>query len=745
METACRPNGAGGSKKSRKDRMRIFQKMGIPGPEPNFLFGNLLEFQKVPLYKKHQEWKQKYGTTYGYYEGPTPVLVTSDVNILEEVFVKQFNNFHARKLWPVQVDPDKDEDVHMFFARGRRWKRLRGVVNPAFSAAKIRKMTPTLNECINHLLDVMRDTANKTSHKTVELLDIFRRLTLDTILRCEVGIDQNSLKNPDDPILNHCKGVINDTVKTPWLYLLGFLFPSLHCVWITLYKFLHNIKCNSAFWLEDRMREVVSMRRILTNEHRNDLMQQMLDAQFTSDSVQDLEKEASKISNPYKKFLKSMTNEEIVSHALLFLLAGYETTSTTLAYLFFELSQNPHVQQRLRLEIMAVLPRGYHTIEYDDLKQLTYLDYVIWETLRKYPLASTVTARQCMRDCTVGNMQIPMGMLVHANLWDVHYDPTHWGEDPQAFNPLRFMPEQRRKRHATAWMPFGGGPRACAGIRFALLQLKMVVSKVLRDFDFYPSDKLIVPLPLKQGATILPAEGVHLSARRRGSALSEAGLRRGSVMTGIPLADWIGMRRKSLREEDFGCEISPLEHSDNNSRKASLTENLLKRNDTVTIRCNSKENRRNSLLENQLTSEAKSHMRRASVIKGIELLTKDSVGRGLKLTAINFDTKNYKHNLFNLRDVYFNGQPDIDNTMGISTMPEELLGEMPHLKSKSVLRRGSAVPDLESVNEIELIESFKPREKSFILENTMDVFDEIDVMKKSNYTSERLHKRRGSG
>ncbi|XP_059172501.1 cytochrome P450 3A43-like [Physella acuta] len=715
----------------RKETMTIFKKLGIPGPEPNFLFGNLLEFRTTPLYKKHQEWRVKYGETFGYYEGPTPVLVTSDVVMLEEVFIKQFNNFHARKLWPVQVDPDKDEDVHMFFARGKRWKRLRSVVNPAFSAAKIRKMTPTVNECINHLLDVIRDTANATSHKTVELVDLFRRLTLDTILRCEVGIERNSLKNPDDMFLKHCKGVIDDTAKMPWLYLLGFLFPTLHVIWIHIYKFLHNIQFNPVFWLEDKMREVVVMRRNMADKGRADLMQQMLDAQFDASSFIQLETEEAKINNPYKKTLRSMTNEEIVSHALLFLLAGYETTSTTLAYIFFELSLNPQIQQRLRHEVMTVLPRGYSNIEYDDLKKLTYLDYVIWETLRKYPLASTVTARQCMHDCTIRNLKIPAGMLVHANLWDVQYDPKHWGEDPHSFNPMRFMPEQRKKRHPASWMPFGGGPRACAGLRFALLQLKMVVAKVLRDFDFHPSDKLTVPLPLKQGATILPSSGVHLSAMRRGSALTETGLRRGSVLTGIPLADWINIRRASLKEEDFGLERCPVdvefEEVVTTSRRASVADGLSFGNS----RRNSREERatrRSSILEEKLT------------VQGFELLRRFSKAGENNLLGNSFSE------MESTTGKSFMSQRDNETNanMGVSTMPEDILGEMPQLRSRIVLRRGSAVPDLESVSEAATIEEFKPRAAPVIAEMVDGITDDVEFKKKLQACN-RLYKRRGSG
>ena len=69
------------------------------------------------------------------------MLVTSNADLLHQVFIKQFNNFHARKLWPVQVDPDESEEVHLFFARGQRWKRLRSVINPAFTASKLRKVS----------------------------------------------------------------------------------------------------------------------------------------------------------------------------------------------------------------------------------------------------------------------------------------------------------------------------------------------------------------------------------------------------------------------------------------------------------------------------------------------------------------------------------------------------------------------------------------------------------------------------
>lgn len=296
------------------------------------------------------------------------------------------------------------------------------------------------------------------------------------------------------------------------------------------------------------------------------------------------------------------------------------------------------------------------------------------------------------------------------------------------------MPEQRKKRHPASWMPFGGGPRACAGLRFALLQLKMVVAKVLRDFDFHPSDKLTVPLPLKQGATILPSSGVHLSAMRRGSALTETGLRRGSVLTGIPLSDWINMRRASLKEEDFGLERCPVdvefEEAVTTSRRASIADGLSFGNS----RRNSREERatrRSSILEEKLTVQGFELLRRFSKAGENNLLANS-------INEMDGDLITTGKGFLSQRDNEMNAN------MGVSTMPEDILGEMPQLRSRIVLRRGSAVPDLESVSEAATIDEFKPRAAPVIAEMADSMTDDVELKKKLQACN-RLYKRRGSG
>ncbi|XP_050396834.1 cytochrome P450 3A12 [Patella vulgata] len=423
----------------RRKGQKIFKKMGIPGPSPNFLFGNLLAlWGQTGFHCMYQIWTKLYGRTFGYFEGPSPVLVTSDPDILQEVFVKQFHNFYARKVWPVQVDPETDEKVHMFFAMGDRWRRLRSVVSPAFSSNKMRRV-----------------------------------------------------RDETEPFLTNCRGVIKDTTKQPILYLCGFIFPALQRLWIGIYYFLHYIKFNPVFWLEKRLGLLIENRKRDHKPHKSDLLQLLIEARMDG-------------------AIASTFTNEIVQQALLFLLAGYETTSTTLSFVFHELANNFDIQNKLREEINTYYPNQDDVPTYDDVRQLKYLDMVIKETLRKYPLASVIIARKCTNTCVVKGITIPKGMVVQADVWSLHKDKAIWGDDVETFDPERFSDENSKSRHPYAWIPFGAGPRMCAGLRFAVLEAKMATATMVKKFAFKPSKDH--RLEMIEGATVTPKHGVLLHA-----------------------------------------------------------------------------------------------------------------------------------------------------------------------------------------------------------------------------------------
>ena len=124
-----------------KSRCDYFKRCGLPGPSPVLFFGHYRTLWSLPdLSEQFRRWTQQYGSIYGLFEGTRPMYVVSDVNFLHEVFVKQFASFNARSV-PFLMKKVSGHQVHMFGASGVTWRRQRHVINPTFSAAKLKSMS----------------------------------------------------------------------------------------------------------------------------------------------------------------------------------------------------------------------------------------------------------------------------------------------------------------------------------------------------------------------------------------------------------------------------------------------------------------------------------------------------------------------------------------------------------------------------------------------------------------------------
>ncbi|CAF3771395.1 unnamed protein product [Rotaria sp. Silwood1] len=125
----------------------FFIRLNIPGPPPMLFFGNFLEIVKHGRQSNAiKQWTDKYGQIYGYFEGYTPILVISDPDVLQDIFIKSFSNFHFRRESLV-ADPHAKE-VSVFSAIGLRWKGQRFVLNLTFSSLKLKQMSPQFIEVL---------------------------------------------------------------------------------------------------------------------------------------------------------------------------------------------------------------------------------------------------------------------------------------------------------------------------------------------------------------------------------------------------------------------------------------------------------------------------------------------------------------------------------------------------------------------------------------------------------------------
>ncbi|MEU9284463.1 cytochrome P450 [Streptomyces sp. NPDC048275] len=204
----------------------------------------------------------------------------------------------------------------------------------------------------------------------------------------------------------------------------------------------------------------------------------------------------------------SLDPAEIRDQVLVFLLAGHETTATSMAFALHLLARHPEEQARARKEAESLPPD--HTLTAADLDGLPYLTMVLKEAMRLFP-AAPVMGRRCVEPAEIDGHLIPAGADVLIAPWVTHRHPDLW-PDPDHFDPDRFTPEHEATRHRYAWFPFGGGPRACVGQHFSMLESVLALAVLLRSYELEAVD---TEVPLSAGITLQATGPARVRLRRR--------------------------------------------------------------------------------------------------------------------------------------------------------------------------------------------------------------------------------------
>ena len=125
------------------------------------------------------------------------------------------------------------------------------------------------------------------------------------------------------------------------------------------------------------------------------------------------------------------------------------------------------------------------------------------EVLRMYPIANGAVQRRAFAETFVQGIKIPEGTLIHADIYSIHFNQELWGpEDPYVFCPER----HETKRHPMAYLPFGAGPRHCVGMRFALIEMKIFLVRLLREYSILAGENLENKLNIREIAVIAPEQ-----------------------------------------------------------------------------------------------------------------------------------------------------------------------------------------------------------------------------------------------
>ena len=204
----------------------------------------------------------------------------------------------------------------------------------------------------------------------------------------------------------------------------------------------------------------------------------------------------------------SLRDAEVLDHMIFLMMAAHDTTTSTLSSLTYELAKHPEWQERVREESRAL---GVSEPGFDELGSLESLGMAMNETLRRYP-PLPVIPRVNTADFEFGDFQIPAGCMIVVSPIHTHH-MSEWWSDPFRWDPDRFSPTRaEHERHSHSFLPFGGGPHMCLGLRFAEAQVKLVMHHLVARYRFSVPEGYT--MPVQQAPISKPRDGlpVHFTS-----------------------------------------------------------------------------------------------------------------------------------------------------------------------------------------------------------------------------------------
>lgn len=478
-----------------------FDNHPIPSLKPTFLVGNTgsimqrKQFQAdfvADIYKKYPN-----EPILGLFDMRNPLYLIRDAELVKRVAIKDFDQFvDHRSFFDGENDPIFGKNLVSL--KGEDWREMRTNLSPAFTGSKMRAMFELVSVCGNELTKYIDRELKTKSHLDLEIKEFFTKFTNDVIATCAFGIEVNSQNNPENEFYKMGARVMNFGGLVNRLKFLCFLSAPYIAKLLNL-KFMGSkdekfFRSTILDTMKTRERENIvrpDLINILLNLKKGQLTKASDTKTQSEFSVVD-EFDLGKVKTKHE-----WSDDELLAQCLIFFLAGFDTVSTGMTFVAYELALNPDIQSKVHGEIDEVnqnLDGGLLT--YDTLQKMKYLDMVVSETLRKWPPAP-VTDRVCTASTVleVDGKKVPIkkGDYLWIPMYSIQHDEKYY-PNPEKFDPERFSDERKHEINPNTYLPFGIGPRNCIGSRFALMELKAAMFYVLKNAKFEVYEKTAIPI-----------------------------------------------------------------------------------------------------------------------------------------------------------------------------------------------------------------------------------------------------------
>lgn len=338
---------------------------------------------------------------------------------------------------------------------GEKWSTHRKWIQPTFHLSILEKFVETFTDAADTFIGKLDPNQNE-----INIGKYVNNCVIDILNESVLGVPVIKTKNTpnmEQSPFRQGKVSTHYRVSRPWLLL------------------------DSIFKLTQTASEELDQKKRL-NEFTKKMIQNRRDIKSKCDFIErkcllDYMLDISEV-NP------EFTEDDIINEACTFMLAGQDSVGAAVAFCIYLLAQNPIEQSKCHDELDMIFGDDERPPTWNDLRDMRYLEMCIKETLRLFP-SVPILARRSSENIKIGKYTLPAGCNIFVIPYSTHRLP-HIYPDPEKFDPERFTPENCESRHPYAYIPFSAGPRNCIGHRFAILEMKSMVSRLLRSYELLP-------------------------------------------------------------------------------------------------------------------------------------------------------------------------------------------------------------------------------------------------------------------
>jgi cytochrome P450/nitrite reductase/ring-hydroxylating ferredoxin subunit len=426
----------------------------LPGPKPLPFLGNIHQLDVTKLHTILERWAARYGPAYLFHMGSVQVVALSDpawcnqvLRARPEVFGRQAN------IAPVFSELGISG---VFSAEGNSWRVQRRLVMFALAQRHFRGLYPKLQTVTTRLK--RRWDRSADADTALDIVEELTRFTVDVTTLITLGYDVNTVEQGDDVIQRKLEVVFPAVNRRIFA-----LLPTWRLVRLPLDRRVDRSLAELRAWLTGLV--VAARERLAVEPERIEMPSNFLEAMV---SARDDE------GRPF-------SDDLIFGNLIGMLLAGEDTTAYTLGWAVHELCDNPEWKMELQREADALLGISEVASDIETANRLSIAGAVANETMRLRPVAPVLNLSANV-ETVVGDLLVPKGTQVFLLTRPAACDPNHFAE-PHAFRPRRWLSEAAGAHDLSAHIPFGSGPRICPGRHLALLEMKLILSMLYKNFE----------------------------------------------------------------------------------------------------------------------------------------------------------------------------------------------------------------------------------------------------------------------